>query len=190
MDIKKVQEIVDKSQLTDEAKDLIYKMLPEADKPEVREEIMRVIDFEVKMNEAVADEAEEILNKIDDGNKMIDAVEDAADEQVEELGGKADEKFAQLENEKDEIDTEINGLASDDAPVAEPVAPVQAAPIPSWNPTVEATAPVAQPQNTWNQPVTPVAPVQAAPVSTWNQPVEEKPATQPAPFPGTQTGQL
>ncbi|HSV94982.1 MAG TPA: hypothetical protein VLH94_03365 [Spirochaetia bacterium] len=197
MDIKKVQEIVENSQLTDEAKDLIYKMLPEADKPEVREEIMKVIDYEVEMNEALADEAEEILNKIDDGEKMVAAVEGVANQQMDELSEKADEKFARLDEEREEVDKEIEGMTSGNipvealnevpatevAPVAEPAVPV--IPQSSWN---EQPAQAAEPVLQVTEPVQPV--VQAP---QWNQPLTtEQPAvsaTTPAPFPGSQAGQ-
>ena len=197
MDIKKVQEIVENSQLTDEAKDLINKMLPEADKPEVREEIMKVIDYEVEMNEALADEAEEILNKIDDGEKMVAAVEDVASQQMEDLSEKTDEKFARLDEEREKVDKEIEGMtngntpvealnevpATEVAPVAEPAVPV--IPQSSWN---EQPAQAAEPVLQVTEPVQPV--VQAP---QWNQPLTtEQPAasaTTPAPFPGSQAGQ-
>ena len=211
MDIKKVQEVVENSQLSDEAKDLIYKMLPEADKPEVKEEIMKVIDYEIRMNDALADEGEEILKKIDDGDKMVDATEGVVDEEMQDLNKEADEKLASLKAEEEEVEEDINKLSSDEGPtepmaesvvepvmtepvsepavepVAEPMAPVT----PAWQ---QPATPVADPASQWNQPVVeqpaePVAPVQAAP--SWDQVAEQPvaPATQPAPFPGTQVGQ-
>jgi len=181
MDIKKVQEIVESSQLTDEAKDLIYKMLPEADKPEVKEEIMKVIDYEIRMNDALADEGEEILKKIDDGDKMVDAAEGVADEEMKELDKETDEKLANLKVEEEELEGEIGKLANDEGPTEPTAEPAMTEP---------AAEPVAPETPAWQQPVTPVAepaaPAQTAP--QWDQMAEQPaaPATQPAPFPGTQ----
>lgn len=189
MDIKKIGEIIEDSKLTDEAKDYILKLLPDADKTEIIEEIMKTFEFEIKMNQLDADEAQEIMDKIEDGEKMIDAADGVASELAEELESKTNEKLAALDIEKDEVEKSMQSDAAPVAePVVEPVTPAPAAPASTWNPVVE---PVAQPQNSWNQPVAPVTPVQAAPVSSWNQPATtEQPATQPAPFPGSQTGQV
>ena len=192
MDIKKIEELVESSELTDEAKDLIYELLPRADEPEVKEEILRTIRFEIEMNQNIADEAEEIADVIKDGDKMIEAVDAVASEQMENLGKKAEEKFAKLDSKKEEIDKEIDELANDDGPVAEDV---PAALEPEAKEEVkeevkeeevkEETPAAEAPINSWNQPVTPVA--EAAPVvPAWNQPVtpvaEVAPVVPPVPF--------
>ena len=190
--IKKIEELVESSELTDEAKDLIYELLPRADEPEVKEEILRTIRFEIEMNQNIADEAEEIADVIKDGDKMIEAVDAVASEQMENLGKKAEEKFAKLDSKKEEIDKEIDELANDDGPVAEDV---PAALEPEAKEEVkeevkeeevkEETPAAEAPINSWNQPVTPVA--EAAPVvPAWNQPVtpvaEVAPVVPPVPF--------
>lgn len=120
MDIKKIQEIVENSQMTDEAKDLIYKLLPDADKPEAKAEILKVISYEIDMNEAVADEAEEILETLKNEDKTLDATDDAALQQAQELEKKTTEKLAKLDAEKQEVDKDMAETASIQS-TAEPV---------------------------------------------------------------------
>jgi len=160
MDIQKITDIIEDSQLTDEAKDLINGLLPDAEKPEVQEEIMRIVDYEIKMNDAVTEEGREILKKIEDGNKMMKAVDDLADERVKDLETEANDKFSEIEKEKEEVDEDISKLTGEErAPhIEEPVASTApAAPVLPWN------------QSVTQAPVAPTAP--AAPVLPWNQTV-------------------
>jgi len=191
MDIKKVQELVESSKMTDEAKDLIYKMLPNAEKEEVKEEIMKVIDFEIDMNQALADEAEEIIDTLDNGEKMMVAADEVAAEQLEELNNKAEEKYAELDKEKEEIDAEIQQMTSDEGPtdVAEPEPEVAATPTMPAMPAVE--EPVTEESSELELPEAsepelpeapepaPAQPVQFVP--QWNQPVIQQPAEPVAP---------
>lgn len=184
MDIKKIEEIVENSKLSDEAKDMIYKLLPEAEKPEVKEEIMRLVDYEIDMNETLASEAEEIIAAMDAGEAMMDAAEKAGKESAEETMKEVDEKLEALDSEMKKIDEEVQGAVaggSSESVVApeEPVieTPVVEAPAEPVAPALQQPAvtpePVAAPQ--WNQPT---AEQQAQPASD-----------QPAPFPSTQTNQ-
>jgi len=153
MDIKKIQEIVENSQMTDEAKDLIYKLLPDADKPEAKAEILKVISYEIDMNEAVADEAEEVLETLKNEDKMLDAVDDAALQRAQEFEKKTTEKLAKLDAEKQEVDKDMAALTASPAPVAE-TAPIQS---------------TAEPVSQWSQPfvteqsVTPAVPLAETP---------------------------
>jgi exonuclease VII small subunit len=189
MDIKKIEELVEKSELTDEAKDMIFKLLPEADKPEVKEEIMRLIDYEIEMNDAVTLEAEEVISALETGEIMLDAAEKAVGERTDQVIKEADEELNQAEEEMKSIDSEMEtvGVVEPEAeapaePVSAPVEPVVEAPVaevaaepvvPAWQQPAETPEPVAAPQ--WNQPT---MEQQAQPASD-----------QPAPFPSTQTNQ-
>jgi hypothetical protein len=99
MDIKKLQEIIDNSQLSSEAKNLILDLIPEIDKPGVQEEILKTIDYEVKMYGLAADEFEEVADQLQTAEKKMDAADAMEDEQLAELGQKYEEKMAAAEDE-------------------------------------------------------------------------------------------
>ena len=99
MDIKKLQEIIDNSKLSPEAKDLILDLIPEIDKPGVQEEILKTIDYEVKMYGLAADEFEEVSEQLQSAEKKMDAADVMEDEQLIELSQKYEEKMAVAEDE-------------------------------------------------------------------------------------------
>lgn len=97
MDIKKLQEIIDSSQLSDTAKDLVQDLVPEANRPEIQEEILKIIDYEVKMSGLAAEEAEEVLDQLHTADKKMDAADKIEDERLDELSRDHEEKMAVAE---------------------------------------------------------------------------------------------
>ncbi len=171
MDINKFKDSVENSHLSDETKDLIYNLLNDSENPENWQQIMEAIDFETEMNENVANEAQELIALANEQEKMIDAAASSADEEMKDL--------------EEDVNDGIADLNADAEP--EPEVPAEPA-MPAMEETVTEELPETP------EPMTPAAePAQAEPVQfvpQWNQPVTETPAaTQPAPFPGNQTGQ-
>lgn len=99
MDIKKLQEIIDSSQLSPEAKDLILDLIPDIDKPGVQEEILKTIDYEIKMYGLDAEEFEAVDEELQAVEKKLDAADAMEDEQLAELGRKYEEKMVVAEEE-------------------------------------------------------------------------------------------
>ncbi len=130
MDIKKLQEIIDNSELSDPAKDLIRDLIPQADKPEVQEEILKTIDYEIKMNGLVADEAEEMVDQIRALEIKVDAADKVEDEQLKELSEKYEEKMTKAEADVKQSlqykDNLLKSLSAEEAGSStQPAEPVQ-----------------------------------------------------------------
>ena len=175
MDIKKLQEIIDKSELSDAARDLIQELMPDIDKPEVREEILRTIDFDMKMYGLAADEGEQLVDEVNLLEKKLDAADLIEEEQLDELTKKYDERMGEAKADMDESlkvkDNFLDALAKQNAePEVQAQVSAQTPPVmPSYTPD----APVAV------APVVPVAPTQSA--GFGGQQYNNTP--QPAPFP-------
>ena len=146
MDIKKLQEIIDKSDLSEPAKELIQDLMPEADKPEIQAEILKTVDYEIKMYGLAADEAEAIVDQLRAAEIRIDAADKIEDEELKELSEKYEDKMAEAENEmkkslqyKDNLIKELSPEEPADIVSAsvEAVAPVA--------PTIQATQPAQHP---------------------------------------------
>jgi len=141
MDIKKLQEIIDNSQLSPEAKDLILDLMPEIDKPEIQEEILKTIDYEVKMYGLAADEFEEVADQLQTAEKKMDAADAMEDEQLTELSQKYEEKMAVAEDEMKQATEYKDKLVE----ALTPSADTQAQPNPGYGGQQYNSAPVTQP---------------------------------------------
>ena len=157
MDIKKLQEIIDKSDLSEPAKELIQDLMPEADKPEIQAEILKTIDYEIKMYGLAADEAEAIVDQLRAAEIRIVAAYKFEDDELKELSEKYEDKMAEAENEmkkslqyKDNLIKELSQEEAGDTVSAptEAVAPQAQAPVAPVDPvapTIQATQPVQNP---------------------------------------------
>lgn len=99
MDIKKIKDIVDSSQLSQEAKDLIAELLPQADKTEIKEEILKTLEYEITTNGLLADEADEVMDELRSTEIELDAADKVEDEQFVEVTQKYKEKMDLAEAE-------------------------------------------------------------------------------------------
>jgi len=167
MDIKKLKDIVEKSDLSAPAKEVLYDLIPQADRPEIQAQILETIKYEEEMYGLAADEAEELLSHMNNAEKQIDAADMIEEEELAELT--ADSKL-----KMEELDTELKDVMSEADEFVKAVS--------SENTVQEVSAPIV--------PITQMpaqAPVQQAYVPA-QQNVgfggQQYNAPQPAPFPG------
>lgn len=158
MDLKKLQEIIDSSELSNEAKDLIQRLIPQVGRAEVQEQIMNIIKYEADMSGLVADEVNEKLNQLKMAEKAIDAADQMEDELLDELKTNFEEKTAVVEEDiKQKLeykDNFIEDLTKQKIEVADESPKTETAPV----------VPVAKVEDITPQEAAPV--VQPAPVQT------------------------
>lgn len=180
MDIKKLQEIIDKSELSDGARDLIQELITDIDKPEVREEILKTIEFDMKMYGLAADEGEQLVDEVNLLEKKIDAADQIEEEQLDELSKKYDARMGEvMVDVEDSLKVKDNFLEAVAKQNAQSEVTTQSDPQQIQTPTAYVAS----------QPVAPVVPMTApvAPVAPATQSVgyggQQYNAPQPAPFP-------
>ncbi|HOX96643.1 MAG TPA: hypothetical protein PLI45_04675 [Candidatus Woesebacteria bacterium] len=174
MDTNQFRESVNKSQLTNETKEKIYRLLEDTNNPNSWEQIKELIIFEAKELMSLTDRKEEMedtdMYKTDEAEQTIETPAEPV-----------------VEQQPVELVT---------APVWE--TPVQETPVPAtpaWNqPSQQTTEPVpATPA--WSQPAEPVQQTTEEPVEQstpqWDQMAEQPvPPASPAPFPGNDQNQV
>jgi len=98
MDTNKIQQLILQSELSEEAKNLILKLLPYADQEKVKKEIIEIMAFEEKMATLSAQEASALNNHFALAISQLDSIEDISDKQINVILESVQEKIASIES--------------------------------------------------------------------------------------------